>query len=133
MVDYVLASQSLSDQFLFFNVSPFKATLSDCHCKLSWNILANFTIERHTKVDTYPMPTKYIWDENSSSLFQRSLAEPEIKNKIHVFVNSDVADINLAARALNDVMYDSYLLKDVHSVLVNFPREYAQESMMLYI
>ena len=31
------------------------------------------------------------------------------------------------------VMYDSYLLKDVHSVLVKFPREYAQESMMLYI
>ena len=30
-------------------------------------------------------------------------------------------------------MYDSYLLKDVHSVLVNFSREYAQESMMLYI
>ena len=34
---------------------------------------------------------------------------------------------------LDTVMYDSYLLKDVHSVLVNFPREYAQESMMLYI
>ena len=34
---------------------------------------------------------------------------------------------------LKIVMYDSYLLKDVHSVLVNFPREYAQESMMLYI
>ena len=33
----------------------------------------------------------------------------------------------------HSVMYDSYLLKDVHSVLVNFPREYAQESMMLYI
>ena len=33
----------------------------------------------------------------------------------------------------HNVMYDSYLLKDVHSVLVNFPREYAQESMMLYI
>ena len=31
------------------------------------------------------------------------------------------------------VMYDSYLSKDVHSVLVNFPREYAHESMMLYI
>ena len=31
------------------------------------------------------------------------------------------------------VMYESYLSKDVHSVLVNFPREYAQESMMLYI
>ena len=35
--------------------------------------------------------------------------------------------------SFHGVMYDSYLLKDVHSVLVNFPREYAQESMMLYI
>ena len=35
--------------------------------------------------------------------------------------------------SISTVMYDSYLLKDVHSVLVNFPREYAQESMMLYI
>ena len=34
---------------------------------------------------------------------------------------------------IHSVVYDSYLLKDVHSVLVNFPREYAQESMMLYI
>ena len=25
------------------------------------------------------------------------------------------------------VMYDSYLLKDVHSVLVNFPREYGRK------
>ena len=39
--------------------------------------------------------------------------------------------INLAPFGF--VMYDSYMLKDVHSVLVNFPREYAQESMMLYI
>ena len=37
------------------------------------------------------------------------------------------------AKYIHIVMYDSYLLKDVHSVLVNFPREYAQESMMLYI
>ena len=42
-----------------------------------------------------------------------------------------VNDIHLTLYA--SVMYDSYLLKDVHSVLVNFPREYAQESMMLYI
>ena len=40
---------------------------------------------------------------------------------------------NAKALDYHNVMYDSYLLKDVHSVLVNFPREYAQESMMLYI
>ena len=44
----------------------------------------------------------------------------------------DIAKIRTFSRFEN-VMYDSYLLKDVHSVLVNFPREYAQESMMLYI
>ena len=41
--------------------------------------------------------------------------------------------IKLSSLKRGSVMYDSYLLKDVHSVLVNFPREYAQESMMLYI
>ena len=40
---------------------------------------------------------------------------------------------NIFNSILTIVMYDSYLLKDVHSVLVNFPREYAQESMILYI
>ena len=42
-------------------------------------------------------------------------------------------EISTFNNTLYSCMYDSYLLKDVHSVLVNFPREYAQESMMLYI
>ena len=51
-------------------------------------------------------------------------------NKLAVNHNKSKVD---HFRPQSVVMYDSYLLKDVHSVLVNFPREYAQESMMLYI
>ena len=49
------------------------------------------------------------------------------------FLHIDILIVIMFPLVLALVMYDSYLLKDVHSVLVNFPREYAQESMMLYI
>lgn len=41
-VDYVLASESILNQIPFFKVSDFIPTLSDAHCKLSWNIYAKF-------------------------------------------------------------------------------------------
>ena len=50
-----------------------------------------------------------------------------------VYINHDPGMTLTYFTARSTVMYDSYLSKDVHSVLVNFPREYAQESMMLYI
>ena len=55
---------------------------------------------------------------------------PKLYNMVHLSLNVLLLPKDLT---IIFVMYDSYLLKDVHSVLVNFPREYAQESMMLYI
>ena len=52
---------------------------------------------------------------------------------VHLYTNWQFGNQIKIAKLKSYVMYDSYLLKDVHSVLVNFPREYAQESMMLYI
>ena len=42
VVDYVLVSQSLFHDVLYMSVSDFKAHFSDCHCKLSFKILASF-------------------------------------------------------------------------------------------
>jgi hypothetical protein len=42
VVDYVLASESLLQSILYFNVSDFKASFSDCHCKITFKILASF-------------------------------------------------------------------------------------------
>ena len=70
--------------------------------------------------------------------FQRSIQKPYVSFTIEESCNA----VSFVECIINEthvelwyvsVMYDSYLLKDVHSVLVNFPREYALESMMLYI
>ena len=37
-VDYLLAAEKISKQLLSFKVSEFIPTLSDCHCKISWEI-----------------------------------------------------------------------------------------------
>ena len=52
---------------------------------------------------------------------------------LKTLLNEGLSEPEFYGDLVYNVMYDSYLLKDVHSVLVNFPREYAQESMMLYI
>ena len=41
-VDYLLASENITNQILYFKVSDFIPILSDCHCKISWEILAKF-------------------------------------------------------------------------------------------
>jgi hypothetical protein len=43
VVDYVLVSENILEQF-FFHVSSFVPTLSDCHCKLEWEISANYCV-----------------------------------------------------------------------------------------
>ena len=54
-------------------------------------------------------------------------------SKVAELCHNTWSNVKQQGKRLTLVMYDSYLLKDVHSVLVNFPRKYAQESMMLYI
>ena len=44
VVDYVLVSENILEQILFVHVSSFVPTLSDCHCKLEWEISANYCI-----------------------------------------------------------------------------------------
>ena len=41
-VDYVLVSESILDQILYFRISNFIPTLSDTHCKLEWELLAKY-------------------------------------------------------------------------------------------
>jgi hypothetical protein len=40
--NYVLVSESILDQILYFRVSNFIPTLSDTHCKLEWELLAKY-------------------------------------------------------------------------------------------
>lgn len=84
VVDYVLVSHSILNKILYFEVSDFLPTLSDCHCKLSWGLLTNFNVPIQ---ETYKkkFPDKYIWDEKSSELFQEAMLSVEIQDKINSF------------------------------------------------
>ena len=64
-VDYLISSEKLFSQILYFNVSEFISTLSDCHCKISWEIIAKFQEPNmcNTNPDnTFPAPQNFIWN-----------------------------------------------------------------------
>ena len=76
VVDYTMVSECILDKVLYFHVSDFLATISDCHCKLSWCILANFNCSNNVE-HLKPIPCKFIRDENSDFKFQSALQSPD--------------------------------------------------------
>lgn len=84
VVDYTIVSQDLLQQLLYFHVSDFISTLSDAHCKLSWNLLASFKPCLDSK-QYNNMPDKYIWNDKSSEDFLDALHHTDIKRKINDF------------------------------------------------
>ena len=106
VVDYTMVSESILNKVLYFHVSDFIATLSDCHSKLTWAILANFNCSNSVQ-QLKPIPSKFIWDRNSDFKFQLSLQSPDIQDKISIFLNKDITDINEAAKDLNNILLDS--------------------------
>ena len=106
VVDYTIVSESILDQILFFHVSDFLATLSDCHCKLSWGMLANFTCSNNSYM-LNPLPLKYIWNETSITNFQSAFERDEIKSKITSFINLSITDTQDAATQLNSIITDA--------------------------
>ena len=106
VVDYTIVSESILDQILFFHVSDFLATLSDCHCKLSWEMLANFTCSNNSYM-LNPLPLKYIWNETSITDFQSAFERDEIKSKITSFINLSITDTQDATTQLNSIITDA--------------------------
>ena len=49
LVDYVIVSEELLDNVLYFKVSDFIPNFSDCHCKLSFSLLVKYSIQSEQK------------------------------------------------------------------------------------
>ena len=65
-VDYVIVSEPLLFEIPLFNIANFIPTISDTHCKLSWEIKSKYKILPSVNTSTdIPFPKQYIWDDTS--------------------------------------------------------------------
>jgi hypothetical protein len=44
VVDYTIVSENALKNILYFKISEFNPTSSDCHCKLEWEMSANYSL-----------------------------------------------------------------------------------------
>ncbi|CAG2225710.1 unnamed protein product [Mytilus edulis] len=111
VVDYVLASEQLFCNILYMCVSDFKATFSDCHCKLSFKLLASFTNE-NIYSNLKDFPTRYEWNEENLISFQNAFAHPAIQNELKNFITEDIsfdsADLNRATKTIHSLSEKNY-------------------------
>ena len=98
VVDYMITSESLLSQILYFNVSLNKPRLSD-HSKISCKIMANYSMQCKSN-NVLPFHVKYKWTETSSQSFKDALCSFSIKQKILNFENLD-------ANSSSDVLLDN--------------------------
>lgn len=108
-MDYLITNERLLNQLLYFKVSDFLPLHSDCHCKISWEILTkfNFNNSKGTCTDLRSAPSKFIWTNESHLKFQEALLSTEIQHKINSFIENDCGnseiDINQKAEDLNEI------------------------------
>ena len=76
----------------FVHVSSFVPTLSDCHCKLEWEISANYCVsgELDVPIKTYDISPNFIWSDDSATEFQCALLSNQIQNCISKFNNIQI-------------------------------------------
>ena len=91
VVDYIILSEELLTSVLYFKVSDFIPHFSDCHCKLSLNLLAKYStnVTKHNfKLKRFP--NAYHWDSSSTVKFQDALCHPTCKKAINIFMERDL-------------------------------------------
>ena len=91
-VDYVLTSEELLKDIIYFHVHEFKPLFSHCHSKVSFSVKASCKPRAFTKNDE-EMPSQFKWTQYSPEKLNRALNNPEIKSHINSFLSTQF-DIN---------------------------------------
>lgn len=109
VVDYAVVSESALKSILCFSVSDFIPTLSDCHCRLDWELSANYIVNNKNtnSGNVHPMPLRYMWSDDSGSLFQEAMVSDLIQSQINDLLNNttldSTSDINIASVKLANI------------------------------
>lgn len=102
VVDYVIMSESLLNNVLSFNVSDFIPNFSDCHCKLSFKIMATYASPTKRNIRLTDLE-KFVWTPSSADKFKDALCHPVCKAKIETFLQQD-QDSEQAAASLTSII-----------------------------
>ena len=116
-VDYVIVSENIFDQILYFKVSDFTPTLSDCHCKLEWQICASYSARDKVteNVQLSNMSQNFIWSDGSEQLFQNALLSDDIQKRLVNLSNRKLTDTDNIISASAD--FTSILTSAAHASL----------------
>jgi len=111
VIDYILTSPSLFSSVLYFKVGDL-TPFSD-HCMVYMQLLLSSLFEQQpfgTSEDTLPLqpiPSRFIWDDNSAAKFKNSLERPDIANQISDFMKESISTeqdgIDTAVKGLSDI------------------------------
>ncbi len=87
VVDYVIASEKLIESFLYFKVSDFIPNFSDCHCKLSFSLLAKFSTPYDTQesANLSEFPNAFYWTPSQLVNFKMHYSILNAKNLLTNF------------------------------------------------
>ena len=92
VVDYVISSEELLKDVIYFHVHEFKPLFSDCHCKISFSIKASFQQNTYLR-NNEKMPKQFKWNKYSAEKFKRALNNQDIVFKIKSFLSTEF-DLN---------------------------------------
>ena len=124
MFDYVIVSEGILDQILYFCINDFVATISDCHCLLEWELSSRYQnncafndVELYDKSSNYiwsdesadDKSPNYIWSDESAVKFQSALLSPDIqtKNFNNFFIDGSQYSVDSASMELSNIMLNA--------------------------
>ena len=95
VVDYMIASEELLKDIIYFHVHPFQPVFSDCHSKISVCIKASVKQSQCLQNKNERMPDSFKWNKYSSQRFKKALEDKEIHNKIKLFIERNFNEIDV--------------------------------------
>ena len=119
VVDYMLASENLLSQVLYFNVGLNIPRLSD-HSKICCKIVANFLPNPNVE-KLQPFSAVYKWSSISAGDFTGAFSSNPVKCKINDLENSkDGHSVDQLFTKLNDVIITAADIEDITRVVISY-------------
>lgn len=100
-------SENFLENTLYFQVSDFTPTLSDCHCRLSFGMLASYFVDtsQNDNINRSIFPGRYIWSASIGQQICDTLTQADAKCNIKKFLNNE---FTLTSEGIEKAFYECH-------------------------